>query len=144
MSAEENKAFIRQWVEDVWNGGNLDRIDAVLAPDYVMHSPGAPDVAGPEGFRHYVTMYRSALPDMRMVIEDMVAEGDKVAWRVVTHGHQTGPLMELPPTGRAASVAVVIISRFAAGRWAEDWVLLDTFGMLQQMGAIPAPAGAGA
>jgi predicted ester cyclase len=143
MSAAENKAFVRQWVEDVWNGGKLARIDEVIAPDYVMRSPGAPDVTGPEGFRHYVTMYRAALPDLHMVIEDMVAEGDKVAWRVATQGHQTGPLMALPPTGRSATVAVTIISRLANGRWAEDWVLVDMFGMLQQLGAIPAPAGSG-
>ncbi len=85
---------------------------------------------------------RTAMPDLQFTIEDMVAEGDKVVWRWTVRGTQTGPLMGLPPTGKRATVTGIIISRFANGKWQEDYNNWDTFGMLKQMGVIPAPEAA--
>ena len=138
MSAEQNKAIISRWVAGGWNGGDLSLVDEFYA-GYTLHSPGIPDVQGTEAFKAFVTMYRSAFPDIHFTLEDMVAEGDKVAWRATTRGTHQGDFMGILPTGRPIVVASSIVSRFENGKWAEDWVLIDTLGMLQQLGVIPVP-----
>src|SRR5690349_25115712 len=105
MSPEETKTFIRQWVADVWNNRRYERIAEAIAPDYVMHSPGQPDIAGPEGFRHFMLTFHQALSDFHMVVDEIVVEGDRAAWRVTTRATQTGPLFGVPPTGRTADTA---------------------------------------
>ena len=79
MAVEENKALARRVLEGMFNKGNLDVADELLAPNYVDHDPAMPeDIHGPEGFKHYVGAYRSAFSDLHLQIEDQVAEGDKV------------------------------------------------------------------
>jgi steroid delta-isomerase-like uncharacterized protein len=138
MSAEQNKAIVSRWVAGGWNGGDLSLVDEFYA-DYTLHSPGMPDVQGTEAFKAFVTMYRSAFPDIHFTLEGMVAEGDKVAWRATTRGTHRGELMGIPPTGKPIVVSSSIVSRFENGKWAEDWVLIDMLGMLQQLGVIPVP-----
>ena len=82
MSAEENKALARRVIEEMFNNGNLDVADELIAPNYVDHDPAIPDdIHGPEGFKKYVSAYRSAFPDLHIQIEDQIAEGDKVTTR---------------------------------------------------------------
>jgi predicted SnoaL-like aldol condensation-catalyzing enzyme len=82
MSTEENKALARRVLEEMFNKGNLDLADEVFAPDYVDHDPAMPeDIRGPEGFKEYVSIFRTAFPDLHLEIEDQVAEGDKVVTR---------------------------------------------------------------
>ena len=138
MSAEQNKAIVSRWVAGGWNTGDLSLVDEFYA-DYTLHSPGMPDVQGTEAFKAFVTMYRTAFPDIHFTLEDMVAEGDKVAWRATTRGTHQGELMGIPPTGKPIVVSSSIVSRFENGKWAEDWVLIDMLGMLQQLGVIPVP-----
>jgi steroid delta-isomerase-like uncharacterized protein len=140
MSTEQNKAIVRRWVAGGWNTGDLSMVDEFYAADYTLHSPGAPDLHGQDAFKAYVTMFRTAFPDIHFTIEDMVAEDDKVAWRATTRGTHGGELMGIPPTGKSVVVSSSIVSRFDAGKWAEDWVLIDTIGMLQQLGVIPMPS----
>jgi steroid delta-isomerase-like uncharacterized protein len=142
MSAEQNKAIVRRWVEGGWNGGNLDLVDEFYADDYILHDPAMP-VHGREGFKQYVTMYRSVFPDLRFALEDVIAEGDTVAWRITARGTHQGALMGIPPTGKPVAISALVISHFVESKWAEDWVNIDTLGMLQQIGAIPAPGQAG-
>ena len=114
MSAEQNKAIVSRWVAGGWNTGDLSLVDEFYA-DYTLHSPGMPDVQGTEAFKAFVTMYRTAFPDIHFTIEDMVAEGDKVAWRATTRGTHRGDLMGIPPTGKPIVVSSSIVSRF------DDW-----------------------
>jgi steroid delta-isomerase-like uncharacterized protein len=138
MSAEENKAFLNHWVAEVWNKGNLALADEVISEDYVYHDPSLPaPIRGKDGFKGLVAMYRTAIPDLTLTVDDAIAEGDKVAWRYTGRGTQTGPLMGFPPSGNRAEVTGTIISRFANGKWVEDYSNQDTLGMLQQMGIIP-------
>jgi steroid delta-isomerase-like uncharacterized protein len=141
MSTESNKAVIRTWVEQAWNQGDTSSADSLYSPDYVLYDPALPTpVRGIEGIKGFVASYRAALPDIHYTIEDMVAEGDQVAWRWTVRATQRGTLMDIPPTGRQATVTGIIITRFANGKWAEDRLNWDTLGMLQQLGVIPAPA----
>ncbi|MDQ4128857.1 MAG: ester cyclase [Actinomycetota bacterium] len=139
MSAEESKAIVRQFW-GVWEEGNIDLVDELLAPDYVNHSPGIPDQpAGPEGVKAVVSMFRSGMPDLRVIVEDMIAEDDKVAVRYTLEGTHEGELFGLPPTGRRLSIKSITVERVSEGKIREHWRITDSLDMMQQLGAIPAP-----
>jgi len=142
MSAEQNKAVIRRWVEFGWNKGDVSIVDDILDPTYMIHDPSDPKFAGGiPAFKAYVTNILTGLPDLQFTIDDMLAEGDKVVWRFAGHGTHTGSLMGLPPTGKKGTVTGIIITRFtAAGKIVEDWINWDTLGLLQQIGVIPSLA----
>jgi steroid delta-isomerase-like uncharacterized protein len=139
MSAEENKTIVRRLL-DVLEEGNIDLVDELLAPDYINHSPGTPDQpTGPEGVKAVVSMFQSAMPDLRVVIEDMIAEGDKVATRYTLEGTHEGELFGVPPTGRRLSIKSFTVERVADGKIREHWRVTDSLDMMQQLGMIPAP-----
>lgn len=141
MSAEQNKATIRRWVEVGWNKGDLSIVEEIYAPNYAYHDPSAPNVPPTsDSIRMVVSLYRGAMPDFKMTIEDMVAEDDKVVWRWSAAGTHEGSLMNIPPSGHKLRVSGIVISRFVDGRWAEDYVNWDTLGLFQQIGVIPALA----
>jgi predicted ester cyclase len=81
MSVEKNKALAHTLTEEVWNKGNLDIVDDLLSTDYVFHHPGGQDSHGPEEYKQMVNAVRSAFPDIHFSINDVIAEGDKVAYR---------------------------------------------------------------
>lgn len=137
MNAEETRAFLRTWVAEVWNKGNIALADQMIAANYVYHDPEHP-LHGPEGFKSLHAMYRSAFPDLQFTIEDTVVEGDKVAWRFKGEGTHKGELQGIPPTGKRVVVTGTLISRIANGQFVEDWNALDLLGMLQQLGVVPA------
>jgi steroid delta-isomerase-like uncharacterized protein len=139
MSAEENKAVVRRLL-DVWEQGNIDLIDELVAPDYVNHSPATPEQpTGPEGLKGVVTMFRSAIPDLKIVVEDMIAEGDKVVLRYTLEGTHEGELFGVPPTGQRLSIKSISVERVSEGKIREHWRVTDSLDMMQQLGVIPAP-----
>jgi steroid delta-isomerase-like uncharacterized protein len=139
MSAEENKDIVRRFW-GVWEEGNIDLVDELLAPDYVNHTPASPDQpTGPEGVKGVVTMFRSAIPDLRVVVEDMIAEGEKVAVRYTLEGAHEGELFGVPPTGKRMSIKSIAVERVSDGKIREHWRVTDSLDMMQQLGVIPAP-----
>ena len=139
MSAEENRAVVRRFW-GVWEDGNIGLVDELLAPDYVNHSPGMPDQpTGPEGVKAVVAMFRSGMPDLRVVIDDMIAEDDKVAVRYTIEGTHEGDLFGIPPTGRRVSIESFTVERVSDGKIREHWRITDSLNMMQQLGAIPTP-----
>jgi steroid delta-isomerase-like uncharacterized protein len=141
--SEENKAVVRRFIEEVWNNGNLDAIDELVADNHVDHDPareGTP--GGRQGMRGFVEMYRSAYPDTHLAIGEMVAEGDLVAMSWTATGTHQGELMGIAPTGRSVKVTGIGIDRVSGGQIVESWANYDALGMLAQLGAIPAPASA--
>ena len=139
MSAEDNKTLIREIIEEVWNQGDLAAVDRYFAADYVDHSPLPGQGPGPEGYKGVVAAIRDAFPDLRLTLEDILAEGDKAAFRYTMEGTHQGDFMEMPPTGKPFSVEGMIIARIAEGKAAERWANLDTLSLMQQLGAIPSP-----
>ena len=139
MSAVDNKALVRRFVDEVQSGGNIDLIDEVCSPGFVNHSapPGIP--ADREGIKILTAMFRGAFPDSHFTIEDMVAEGDKVVTRKTFHGTHEGEFMGMPPSGRAVSMGLIDIVRISDGRVVEHWSVGDSLGMMQQLGVIPQP-----
>jgi predicted ester cyclase len=142
MSAQ-NKAMIERLFEEVWNKGNLAVVDELVASSFVNHAnPEAPQ--GIAGYKQSVTTSRSVWPDWHETIEDMLTEGDKVIVRFTirgTHkGEMSSPMGTIAATGKQIAASGIVIYRLANGKIVERWGNVDTLGILQQVGAIPAPA----
>ncbi len=139
MSAEENMALARRFMDEVWNKGNLDFIDEVTTPNHVSHDPASPEDmgGGVEGLRWFAEMYRSAFPDIQMTVEDVIAEGDKVVTRWTVRATHQGELMGIPPSGNRVEVTGISIDCIEGGKFVESWSNYDTLGMMQQIGAVP-------
>ena len=139
MSAEQNKTLVRRFVDEVQSRGNIDAIDELCAPEFVNHSapPGVPSNC--EGVKQVTATFRRAFPDSYFTIEDMIAEGDKVATRKTFHGTHRGEFMSIPPTGQRVSIGLIDIVRIVDGRVVEHWSMGDNLGMMQQLGVIPQP-----
>jgi steroid delta-isomerase-like uncharacterized protein len=143
-SAERNKAALRKLYDEAFSRGNLSVVDEVIAADAVDHEELPPEITGttPEKLKQFIQMFRAAIPDLRIDVEDMLAEGDKVVARVTMRGTHHGELLGVPASGKPISMALIDIVRFGAdGKMAEHWGQSDNLGLLQQIGAIPAPGG---
>ena len=136
--SEENKAIVRRWVE-AFNEGNVDAVDELVTDSYVRHDPNSPEVRGPEEEKQLIAMYRSAFPDLHFTVEDMVAEGDKVLIRVGIRATHKGELLGVPPTEKRLTFTAMEFYRLSEGKIDEQRVNVDTLGMMQQIGAVPAP-----
>lgn len=138
--SEENKALVRREAEEIFSKGNLDAAEELYAPDYVGHEPTTPeDIRGIEGARQFAAEFREAFPDLRITVEDQVAEGDRVATRFTSRGTHQGELEGIAPTGNRVEVTGLVISRIAGGKIAEDWTYYDALGLMQQIGVVPTP-----
>ena len=140
MSVEQNKEITRRLVEEVFNRGNLGVVDEIMAPNFVEHEelpPGIP--RNREGALQLFGMLRSAFPDFKATIQDLIAEGDKVVVYMTWTGTQKGEFMGIPPSGKRMTVPVIDILRFDGDQVTEHWGLMDVMSMMQQLGAIPSP-----
>jgi predicted ester cyclase len=136
---EENKALFRRTYEELLNRGDLSVADELVSADFINHEAPPGRNRGPESMRGLVTMLRTAFPDLRFTIEELVAEGEVVAGRLTMSGTHEGPLMGMPPTGRSVRQNHMHFVRFREGKAVEHWGVRDDVGMMQQMGVIPEP-----
>jgi steroid delta-isomerase-like uncharacterized protein len=136
LSVQENKALVHEFFDSVWNKGDLAAADRLISPDALDHSPLGTE-KGPESFKHVVSDYRAAFPDVRMTIEDEIAEGDRVVhrWRIV--GTNKNSFMGVPPTGKEAVFIGTTVVKVRDGTIVERWTSFDLLGLLTQLGAIP-------
>lgn len=133
----ENKALSRRSIEEIFNKGNPSAIEELYATDYVMHTthPGlSPDL---DGFKQFVNLYRSAFQNLRITIEDQIAEGDMVTTRWTARGTLKGELMGIAPTGNQVTVTGIGVERLAGGKFVEGWNVFDGADMLRQLGVLP-------
>ncbi len=138
--SEENKAVVRRMIEELFNEGNLDATDEIIARDHSHHDPAMPEEGhGPEDFKQFVAAYRSAFPDLHVQIEDQVAVGDRVSTRWTATGTHDGDLMGIAPTGRRATLPGMEISRISNGKIVETWEGYDSMLMMQQLGVVSSP-----
>lgn len=139
MSVEGNKTRVRQIYEAI-SKGDLMALDHLLTADFVDHNPDPGQVPGLEGVKQGFTMFRTAFPDFQITLEDMIAEGDKVATRVTGRGTHKGEFQGISPTGKQVTVTGIDIIRCAGGKCVERWGAFDNLGMMQQLGVVP-PSG---
>lgn len=139
MSLSRNKAIIRRFWEDILNSRNWDLVDELVANDYVFHGSAGKEVRGREGLKQFLQMFVSAFPDLHFDVQDIFTEGDKAVSRLLGRGTHKGELMGIPPTGKKITTSVICIHRFVGSMIAEDWELIDLFGLMLQLGVIPQP-----
>ena len=139
MSIQEKKALVCRFVEEVQNQHNLAVIDELLSPDFVDRS-GNSSLPGPEGVRGFFTMMFAAFSDMHFTIRQQLAESDKVATHKTFHGTHRGTFMGIPPTDKEVSFDVIDILTVNGRLITEHWTVSDIFSLMQQLGAVTAPA----
>ena len=140
MSAA-NKALSKRILDEAFNAGKLAVMDEILADGFVNYDAALPEPGvGIDAAKASVSGYRDAFPDLKITIEDQIAEGDSVVTRWTARGTHQGGLMGIPATGKQATVTGITIDRIADGRITESRTNWDTLGLLQQIGAIPAMA----
>jgi steroid delta-isomerase-like uncharacterized protein len=138
MSTEERKAVVRNWIE-AWNTKNLDAAVDLLDPEYVRHDANLPDVIGPRAQREFLVGVFNAFPDLDLTPEQLIAEDDLVTVRHVVRGTHRAEFLGVPATGRPVVFQAMDVFRLTDNKIAEQWVVIDALGLLQQLGAIPAP-----
>ena len=136
MSTENNKAVIRRGFEEGINQGNLAVFERVIAPTYINHTFPTP-APGAEGFKQVMNMFLAGFPDLQVTLEDVLAEGDKVATRGYFIGTHRGEFNGIPATGKTVTVNYSDVWRLENGQAVENWVQMDMMGMMQQLGVIP-------
>jgi len=132
---EKNKQLYRRLADEVLNRKNLDVIDELLSADFAEHPGGQRKQVGPEGFRANRRRRIAAFPDWNVVIDDLIAEGDKVVVRATGHGTHAGEFNGIAPTGKRISVTWIAIYRVVNGKLAEHWQNIDDLGLMKQLGA---------
>jgi steroid delta-isomerase-like uncharacterized protein len=137
MTIAENKRVLRRWLEEFWNQGN-EATAAELLSDEIVDAPSGSQriAAGADALRNFVRSWRSAFPDGRMTIEDMISEGDLVAARLTWRGTHLGDFMGLAPTGKRVAVTIMAFERIVNGKIVQGWGEANMLGLVQQLGAV--------
>jgi steroid delta-isomerase-like uncharacterized protein len=136
MSTDKNKALVRRFFELGPSKGDLSAADELLAQDFALHVP-LPSAPGIQGMNDVITACRAAFEHLNVTVEDMVAEGDKVAARFTARGTHKGVFMGLPPTGKSITMTGIEIFRIENGKIAELWGEANLLGLMQQLGILP-------
>ncbi len=137
MSTEENKARVHRFFEEVFNRKNMAALDEFVDPQAVDHPAPAGAPGGIEGARQFAGMFLAAFPDVRFMVEDLIAEGDQVVARLTQSGTHQGIFLGIPPTGKRVKVTGIEIFRLAGGKIVEHWNSYDDLGLFQQLGVLP-------
>jgi predicted ester cyclase len=138
-----NKASFRR-LQDATNTGDVEliakTIDELVDPDAVIHTPLPIEATGAKLLKEVFGRLLRAYPDLHITVEDLIEEGDKIVSRQTVTGTHQGEYMGLPPSGRPVTYNEIFIVRFAGGRIAETWGIVDVFSQMKQLGAIPGPS----
>jgi steroid delta-isomerase-like uncharacterized protein len=141
MSAEANMALVDRLADEVLSRHNLAALDEIFHVEYVEDEPPPGMGPGRDGLRQWLAMWVEAFPDVRWTVEEHIADETRVWGRSTWHGTHQGPFLGIPATGKTVTVAAWTIDRFEDGKIAESRIIMDTLGMMQQLGVIPPPPG---
>jgi steroid delta-isomerase-like uncharacterized protein len=140
VSTKDNKAIAHRFAQ-AWTAGCLHVVDELAAPDIVVSYPIPPEpIRGAEAFKAFLTGLFAGLPDATVIVDDTIAEGDKVACRWTMQGTHKGPLFGFAPTGRPVQISGFTLYRIASGKVVEETGIGDALSLMQQLGAVVAPA----
>ena len=138
MTAENNKIVMHRFLEFI-NTASEKLAQELISPDAIFHVPGRPEpMRGPAGYLAIIGMMRGGFPDIQWTLEEMVAEGDKVAARFTMRGTHRGTFFGVSPTGKMIAVQAMNIYRLSGGQFVEEHGQPDMLGLLQQIGQVPA------
>ena len=134
--SERNKILARRFYDEILNDRKMDVVNEILSPEYTDHSATAP---GRENFKTYFATITSVFPDIKVTVEDLFSNGDKVAARLTIYGTQLGSFRGFPPTGTQATWAGIDILHISNGVITERWSERDFLNMLLQLGHVQYP-----
>jgi steroid delta-isomerase-like uncharacterized protein len=138
MSAD-NRAIVRRLYEEVWNKRRLELVDEIISPSHALHDPNLTDSSvGPDAYKRQVSRFIAGIPDLRLTIEDIVGEKEKLAVAWTISGTHTGEFMGIPATNKKVYVEGITINHIVDGKIMDSYISWDTFGMMQQLGVVPA------
>ena len=138
MTIEANKAVMQHFAEFI-NTASEKLASELISPNAVFHIPGRSEpMRGPAGYLAIMGMMRGGFPDIQWTLEEIIAEGDKVAARFTMRGTHQGPFFGVPPSGKKIQVQAMNFYRFSNGQIVEEHGQPDLLGLMQQIGAIPA------
>lgn len=138
MSSEaHNREATRRFSAEVWGEGNADLADELMAADLVEHTPFPAPIPGLAGHKQVLALFRSAFPDLTIVVEDVAVDGDLTSLRWNGTGTHKGELMGIPPTGKTVHITGMDILRFEDGKIKERWAEVNALSLMQQLGVIP-------
>ncbi len=135
--AQSEETLIHRWFEEVWNQKRESAIDELMAGDNIVNGLVGPDgkpMRGPAGFKPFFRHFCTAFPDIRIVVEDVVVDGDKIAARCSVSGTHTGPGLMPAPTTKPIAITGMCIVRVENGKIAESWNNFDFMSLYQQLG----------
>lgn len=138
MSAEENKALVRRFVEEFWNEGNTATADELMAVNAAIHMPTG-ELVNLDGLKGFAGTWRDAFPDWHSTVEELIAEEDRVAERWTGRGTHRGELQGISPTGKPVEVPGSVFYRIVGGKIVEFRGQLDMMNLMQQIGAVGTP-----
>ncbi len=134
MGLRENKALVRRIIERGWNAGDLAVFDTAYAPDVILYTTPEPEgVAGIDHIKEVCTSYRRAFPDVRFLVEDQIAEDDKVVTRITWHGTHREEWDGMRPTGKRVTGRSILIHQIDGGKVVARWSLADRQGVREQI-----------
>ena len=136
--ADKHETAVRRLIDEAWNKGNLKVIDEICSPDIVNNDPMNP-LRGVESLKGLVKKYRTAFPDCRLDVEEVLSMGDRLAVRWRFSGTHQGPLEGIAPTGRRANGTGLTMYHFMGDRISQAFVNWDSLGLLQQLGVVTLP-----
>ena len=140
MSLEANKALVLRFVEEVQSQHKLTAVDEIMDPNMIDHYAQPSSLNSVEAFKKVFSGFIAAFPDLKAVIHNQVAEGDKVVTHKTFHGTHKGEFMGIPPTGKKIAIELIDIFRIAGGKLVEHWAIADMMSVMQQLGVLPSPS----
>lgn len=135
----DNASIIRQFIEQVLNRADIDNAGQFVWEDVIEQVPLPGQGPGLKGLQDVLRGMKAGFPDIHWTIEEQMTDGDRVMSRFVWTGTHRGPFLGIPPTGRKVSVWGVVIDRLLDGRIKQTRIIMDTLGLMAQMGVIPPP-----
>ncbi len=134
FTEEEAKALVERDLE-IYNEGNLSMADELIDPNYVEHDAALPeDIVGIDAFKERITNMRTNYPDLNITVEELIVKDDRIVWRWIITGTNTGPIGDLPPTGKKVRIEGVGILRVVDGKIVERLPYWNEATMLRQLG----------
>lgn len=132
------KEMAQRWYSEVMSEGKTEVIDELCAPNFLDHDPLPGTTADLAGLKDFVAQIRTAFPDMQVTVEDMIAEGDRLAVRSTMRGTHEGDFMGIPGSGKKVEVSNYDFVRFENDQAAEHWGVIDSAALMEQLGIAPA------
>jgi predicted ester cyclase len=132
----ENKAIAHRWTEEIWNQGSMAAIDEIVAAEIVQHIPPLADLQGIDALKQFLVAHRATFPDGRFTEDDLIEEGDKVAFRWTFRATHMGEYLGVAATGLPTDITGTTTLRIAQGKVAEHWTHFDALGWMQWAGAV--------